>query len=117
MLGDELQQHAQGVRVDEAHGDVDVLDPQLVKGEVDRLAVHADVGDVAAGRTMTVAMVNVSGTPTASMATSTPRPSVSARTWSFQSGSPEFTVSVAPKSAARASRALSRSMAMIFDGP
>ncbi len=51
------------------------------------------------GRTITVAIVNISGTPTASMAASTPRPSVQAITRSFQFGSPELTVSVAPKGA------------------
>ena len=104
VLGDELQQHPEGIGVHQAHRDVDVLDPELVEGEVDGLAVHTDIGDVAPGRTMTVAMVNVSGTPTASMATSTPRPSVSASTCSFQSGSPQLTVSVAPKSLALATR-------------
>ena len=48
VLGDKLQQHPEGVRVDQAHGDVDVLDPELIKGEIDRLAVHTDVGDIAA---------------------------------------------------------------------
>jgi len=42
-------------------------------------------------------MVKVWGTPTASIATSTPAPSVSASTCFFQSLSPELTVSVAPE--------------------
>ena len=28
VLGNELQKHAESVRVDQAHGDVDVLDPE-----------------------------------------------------------------------------------------
>jgi hypothetical protein len=44
---------------------------------------------------MTVAIVNVARTPTASVATSAPRPLVSARTGSCQFESPELTGSVA----------------------
>ena len=69
------------------------------------------------GRTISVHIVKVWGMPTASMATSTPWPSVSAMTWSFQSASPELTTLVAPNSAARLRRAVSRSIAMTLDGP
>jgi hypothetical protein len=60
---------------------VDVLDPQVLEVQGPRAAVHADVGDVSrpAGSS-SVASSNVAGTPTASMATSAPRPPVIAMT-------------------------------------
>ncbi len=55
--------------------------------------------------------------PTASIATSTPKPSVIATTWSIQSASPLFTVSVAPNDLASESRFASRSSAMTRAAP
>ncbi|MPL80469.1 hypothetical protein SDC9_26369 [bioreactor metagenome] len=49
-VAERLQQHRRGVGVHQPHRDVDVLDPELFDMQLDRLAVHADVGDVAAGR-------------------------------------------------------------------
>src|SRR5664280_2005495 len=40
VLGDELQQHPQGVRVHETHRDVDVPDPQFVERELDELWIR-----------------------------------------------------------------------------
>ena len=64
-------------RVDEARGDRHVLDPERLEVQRRRRAVDADVGDPAAGRTSSVQSSNVSGMPTASIATSAPSPSVS----------------------------------------
>ena len=47
--GDHREQGRRGVRVDEARGDRDVLDPQRFQVQGGRLAVHADVGDVSTG--------------------------------------------------------------------
>ena len=69
------------------------------------------------GRTISVHIWNVCGTPTASTATSTPHPSVSAMTCSFHSGEAGFTPSVAPNFFACSTRLASRSIAMIRDAP
>src|SRR5438045_8256698 len=49
VRGRQLQQVRRGVRVDQPGGDRHVLDPQLLEMECGRLAVYADVGDVATG--------------------------------------------------------------------
>jgi len=64
------------------------------------VAVHTDVGELPPGRTITVAMVNVSGYPHRLDGDVHARSSVRAMTCSFQSGAPRVDVSVAPKSAA-----------------
>jgi hypothetical protein len=69
------------------------------------------------GRMSSVAISKVAGTPTASMATSTPRPSVMASTASRQPAPPLLTASVAPKPLACSTRLPSRSMAMMREAP
>ena len=69
------------------------------------------------GLTSSVHIVNVSGMPTHSMATSTPSPSVTARTWSFQSVAEASTVSVAPSCFATSRRFWSRSTTMTWAAP
>jgi len=69
------------------------------------------------GRTSSVAIWKVAGMPTASIATSTPRPSVMASTASRQPASPLVTPSVAPKPLACRIRLSSRSMAMMREAP
>ena len=46
---DHVQQVADGVAVDQTHVDANVRDPHGVQGQLNRLAVHAGVSDVAVG--------------------------------------------------------------------
>ena len=69
------QQHRRRARVHQTGRDRDVLDPQLLEVQRRRLAVHADVGDAAAGTDQRDGQSKVAGMPTASIATSAPRPS------------------------------------------
>jgi hypothetical protein len=43
-------QHGRGIGVDQPRGDRDVARPQALQVQIDLAAVHADVGDHAAGR-------------------------------------------------------------------
>jgi len=77
--------------------------------------VHADIGDDAAGRDDLLAELKLAGTPTASMAVSTPRSPVSFMT------PPALPfvllmVAVAPKRLAASRRLSSRSIMMISAG-
>lgn len=49
LLGHELEQHGCGVRVDQAHTDVDVLDPKALYVQLHWLAMDPYVGDIATG--------------------------------------------------------------------
>ena len=42
--GHQLEQQRRGVAVDQAHGDRDVVNPEVLQLEVDRCSVHPDVG-------------------------------------------------------------------------
>ena len=68
------------------------------------------------GRTSSVQSSKLWGTPTASMATSAPSPSVRDLTISTASSLPLFTVTSAPNRLAASSRVSARSMAMIVPG-
>ena len=91
---------------------VTLCDPELLELQSDALAVHADVGEVAAGGDDLLADVERRGMPTASMATSTPLPPVSAMTLSTALPSSLFTAWVAPNLFATSSRLSSRSTMM-----
>ncbi|MNR57732.1 hypothetical protein D3C85_1785670 [compost metagenome] len=49
VLCHQAKQHRGGVAVDQSHADVDVLNPQILEGQLDWLAVDTDVGHVPAG--------------------------------------------------------------------
>jgi hypothetical protein len=101
---------------DQAGRDRDVLDPQLLEVQRGRRAVDADVGHGASRTHHTGAQIKRRGPPTASMATSTPSPSVRSRIC-CEASSPPATVCVAPKRSACLSRDRARSTAMIRAAP
>ena len=86
---------------DEARRQRDVAGPQRLEMQLDGLAVNAHVGEAAArGPGSTGRCRTSAGIPTASMATSTPAPSVSAITFCTALPSPLFTIFVPPRDCA-----------------
>ena len=79
-------------------------------------AVDVDVGDDTAGRDDVLAGTKVEGTPTASIAVSTPRPAVRAKIFSTASPSLLLMAWVAPKRSATSRRLSSRSIITIVAG-
>ena len=115
-LRDQLQEARGRVCVDESHRDRDVAEPQPLEVERCRVAVDTDVCDPPPGRISSVQSSNVSGTPTASIATSTPSPSVSSITFASASSVPLLIVDVGAEASACSRRLSARSIAMISPG-
>ena len=73
---DGLQQHGRGYGIDKTRRDRDVLRPQALEVKIKLYPGCSDIGDRAAGCQISSQVMKDAGTPTASIAVSTPRPLV-----------------------------------------